>query len=284
MPLFTTSTDPIRTDFAFKAFPSGLALYTATYLHSERPFEALEELNIFEDTGFFGPIYVWPIPEQQTSPVPGLKSYHVSAYGRWKGDTPQVAKKLVTGTLYAYYLYEVQFQEGGIWKTRVGFQSVEQPIFLTQIYVTSVIPASQALPNQGSSDTVDFFFNNGENVKTLKPQYSYDNQNFATQEQAAEYVSQQNGGDPDLITNTSYVSLGRKLSDFFPGAPVLSPDYQGNKEVVEPSQNKMNISVNESNFGFYKEIEAVQSSVVRSGTITANLIYNFGHFSLTSSE
>lgn len=249
-----------------KVFESGLALYTATYLHTSRPFSSGDSIDIYADTGLFGGVYVWPTPEQKMSSVPGLKSYHVTAYGRWKADA-KIQKKLVTGTLYAVY--------SSIFEDRPYSIHRELPILYTQIYITKPITQTENRPN--SNVAIDFYFSDGSNLKTEKTQFSYGGQNFPSQEAAIDYAASQEQGNPDLVVDTSYISLGKKLSDFFDMQ--FSPAfYNGNFGNVEPRHNSVIIGVNENDFGTYKEVEVVKSSMVNEGSITANLIYDFGSF------
>jgi hypothetical protein len=262
MAIFTNTSEPIRTDFAVKLFPSGLALYTATYLHTESPFNALQQIRLGSDTGLNVPVSVWPMPEQQSSSVPGLKQYHVSAYGRWKNDV-YVTKKIVTGTLWVGYRYETPADS----PEPYIFVSVEKPIFYTQIFVRKVTTSTEDLPDANA--TIDFFENTGNSLMTYKPRFQFGNMTFSNLGEAETYAISQ-GGNANQVQNTGYHSLGKKPSDIFGGT------WGANDRIVEPLQNNVNISINESDFGYYKEVEVVKGSTVNLGTIKANLIYDFG--------
>lgn len=264
---YTSTPDPIRTDLLLQLFPSGLAHYTATYLHPSSPFVVGDSIDIYSDTGFSGGVKVWPMPTQEPSSVPGLRQYNVSAYGRWK-NSATVHKKIVTGTLYAWY--SVLPLEG-----RSYYNQVELPILYTQIYISKVVTGGEGLPSAEAS--IDFFSQTGQSLLTQKNQFSFNGVNFPSKQDAVDKAIQE-GGNPELVQDTSYISMGRKISDLFPGVGISPRFYSGKFENEEPTHNQVIVGVNENNFGDFKEIEIVKSSLVNQGSITANLIYNFGHF------
>lgn len=279
MQTYTSNSSPIRTNYAVKLFESGLALYTAeVYTKNSTtngvdllPYASGQNLGVIPESGITHPFYVYPLPEVQSSGVPDLIKYRVSAYSRWT-DQSVVKSSFVRGKMVVTFSYETQPPENTPIRSVVN----ESPIFLSQFLQTKILKSGE--PLQFISPQIVFNSLSGQPLTNTIPQFTVGNQIFDDEESATQYA-EENGG---TVENTSYVSLEKKLSDFgitFPN----ENSHNGNFDLVQPIKNSIPISINQKNFGEYSEIEIVHSSEVSVGTVEANLIYNFGYFAIKTS-
>jgi len=288
MPTYTTSTDPIVTDFAIKLFDSGLALYTGNFKtvnSTGLPFEIGDSLGTIPGSGVTEPFYVFPVPEMSSTGTPNFTDYRVSAYSRWT-DEKSYSTKIVAGTVLAVcYVKSIITGEGAPDPPELSpFARMRYrllPIFHTQTTVKQVISASETL--NISFPANKFYDSDMKNFKQTIPQWSVGNQNFENQDAAQEYASENNG----TVVDTSFISQAKKFSQFFPGE--LSPSfYDGNFDVrVEPTIKEQIIQFNQNNFGNYVESDYTTSpeqnfmDASNDGelfTATINILYNFGVF------
>lgn len=285
MPTYTASQGPILKDYAIQLFDSGLALYTGNYSATSASdiFDPGDSIGIPAGSGAQSPFYVYPFPEVASSGTPGLLDFRASAYSRWTSEK-KYSRQIVTGIavgVYAVYYKERPVTDPPTHRTTPQFYVSERPIFHTQTTVKQVVADNETV-NVTLPEEV-FYESDMSNFKKLISQFNVGNQVFDNQAAADEYALA-NGG---TVVDTSFISIAKKFTDFFPGA-LSQTFFTGNfTGLVVPNIKISVIQFNQNIFGKYIETEYITSpeqSYFYSNeggseySGTANIIYNFGSF------
>ena len=280
MPTYTASQGPILKDYAIQLFDSGLALYTGNYSATSASdiFAPGESIGIPAGSGAQSPFYVHPFPEVASSGAPGLLDFRVSAYSRWTNQKSYI-RRIVSGVavgVCAVY-YELKPSTTPPTHTFPRYYVATRPIFHTQTTVKQVVADNETVDTTLPQEV--FYDSSMGNFKVIVPQFNVGNQIFENQEEADEYA-QNNGG---TVVDTSYLSQAKKFEYLFPGF-LSSDSFSGNFDTrVEPDIKNNIIQFTQNNFGKYIETEFTTSPEQNyfdadNGSVTANIIYNFGSF------
>lgn len=281
MPTYTANEGPILKDYAIQLFDSGLALYTGNYSATSASdiFSPGESIGIPAGSGAQSPFYVYPFPEVASSGAPGLLDFRVSAYSRWTNQKSYI-RRIVSGVAVGVCAvhYELKPRTTPPTHTFPRYYVATRPIFHTQTTVKQVVADNETVDTTLPAEV--FYDSSMGNFKVIVPRFNVGNQIFENQEEANEYA-QNNGG---TVIDTSYLSQAKKFEYFFPGF-LSSASFTGNFDArVEPNIKNNIIQFNQNNFGKYIETEFITSPEQNyfdpdNGSVTANIIYNFGSFS-----